>query len=73
MTHEPFDPRYDPDGDLNDEDHAGLAEFLTDHPPFEASINIPTLSVNVDVNDLIETYGKEEAYKMLGDLKDLFS
>ena len=41
-----------------------LAETLT---------SLPSLSVNVDFNDLLADVGESEALRMIGDLKDLLA
>jgi hypothetical protein len=54
------------DEDLEDED-----EDLTQMFEDLKELRPPTLSVHVDFLELMEKYGEEEAFIMLGKLKDL--
>lgn len=35
------------------------------------AIALPALNVNVEFNDLLERYGELQAFRMIGDLKDM--
>ena len=39
----------------------------------ERTISLPSLNVNVDFNDLMDSKGVQEAFKIIGELKDLLS
>jgi hypothetical protein len=48
-------------------------ELSLDDIVMERTVTLPMLSINVDFNDLMEEKGIQEAFKIIGELKDLLS